>query len=120
MYSLPVLLQEYNFCILLISNNVNLLLLGNNVDREMKILLALAIIFVVCQFFPIIGDVYKLVGTIRGTSTNGIRAFNMHIENCIAFANFMLILNSSANFAFYMMNIVEFRQGLLKVNQIYI
>ena len=82
----------------------------------MKILLALATIFVVCQFFPIIGDVYKLVGTITGTSTNGIRAFNMHIENCIAFANFMLILNSSANFAFYMMNIVEFQQGLLKVN----
>ena len=101
-------------------NKVILLLLGNNIDREMKILMALAITFIVCQFFPIIGDVDKLIGTLRETSTNGVRAFNMHIENCIVFAHFMLILNSSVNFAFYMTSIVEFRQGLLKVNQLYI
>ena len=101
-------------------NKVILLLLGNNIDREMKILMALAITFIVCQFFPIIGDVNELICTLRETSTNGVRAFNMHIENCIVFANFMLILNSSVNFAFYMTSIVEFRQGLLKVNQLYI
>ena len=85
-------------------------------DQQMRILLGMAGIFVFCQFFPIVGDVHELICTLHGHDVDGICAFNIHIENCIIFSHFMLILNSSVNFVFYMTNIAQFREGVLKVN----
>ena len=86
----------------------------------MTILLGLAIVFVVCQFLPIVGDVHTLIGTLGGYSIDGIRPFNMHIENCITVGHFMLILNSSVNFVFYMVNTDEYRQEFFRVSLTYV
>ena len=93
---------------------------GTKADREMTILLGLAIVFVVCQFLPIVGDVHTLIGTLGGYSIDGIRPFNMHIENCITVGHFMLILNSSVNFVFYMVNTDEYRQEFFRVSLTYV
>ena len=93
-----------------------LLLAGSTIDQQMRILLGMAVIFVFCQFFPIVGDVYELMCTIGGYSVEGICAFNTPIEICISFSHLMLMVNSSVNFIFYMTNIVKFRQDFLKVN----
>ena len=85
-------------------------------DQQMKILLGMAGIFVFCQFFPIVGDFHELICTVGGHAVDGICAFNIHIENCIIFSHFMLMVNSSVNFVFYMTNIAQFREGVLKVN----
>ena len=102
------------------SNNATFLFLGTKADREMTILLGLAIVFVVCQFLPIVGDVHTLIGTLGGYSIDGIRPFNMHIENCITVGHFMLILNSSVNFVFYMVNTDEYRQEFFRVSLTYV
>ena len=96
------------------------LFLGTKADREMTILLGLAIAFVICQFLPIVGDVHTLIGTLGGSSIDGIRPFNMHIENCITVGHFMLMLNSSVNFVFYMANTDEYRQEFFRVSLTYV
>ena len=100
-------------------NNTTFLFLGTKADREMTILLGLAIVFVVCQFLPIVGDVHTLIGTLGGYSIDGVRPFNMHIENCITVGHFMLMVNSSVNFVFYMVNTDEYRQEFFRVNLTY-
>ena len=75
----------------------------------------MVVTFVFCQFFPIVGDVYELICLLEGNSTEGICESNIHIENCINFGHFMLMVNSSVNFIFYMTNIVKFREEFLKV-----
>ena len=85
----------------------------------MKILLGLAIAFVFCQFLPIVGDVHTLIGTLGGYSIDGVRPYNMHIENIITVGHFMLMVNSSVNFFFYMANTVEYRQEFLRVSLTY-
>ena len=85
-------------------------------DQQMRILLGMAGIFVFCQFFPIVGDFHELICTVGGHAVDGICAFNTHIENCIIFSHFMLMVNSSVNFVFYMTNMDQFREGVLKVN----
>ena len=105
---------------LLILNAGILLFVGRNLYQETRILLTMAVVFVFCQFFPIVGDFHELICTVAGYSVDGVRAYNVHIENCIHFGHFMLMVNSSVNFVFYMMNIVKFRQGFVKVNQSYV
>ena len=105
---------------LLILNGVILLFVGRNLYQETRTLLTMAVVFVFCQFFPIVGDFHELICTVAGYSVDGVRAYNVHIENCIHFGHFMLMVNSSVNFVFYMMNIVKFRQGFVKVNQSYV
>ena len=75
----------------------------------------MVVTFVFCQFFPIVGDVYELICLHEGNSTEGICESNLHIENCINFGHFMLMVNSSVNFIFYMNNIAKFRQEFMKV-----
>ena len=97
-----------------------LLLTGiRRIDQQMRILLGMAVIFVFCQFFPIVGDLYELMCTLGGQAIDGICEFNTPIELCICFSHLMLIVNSSVNFIFYMTNIVKFRQEFTKVNQTY-
>ena len=75
----------------------------------------MVVVFIFCQFFPIVGDVYELVCLLTGNNTEGICKSNIHIENCINFGHFMLMVNSSVNFVFYMTNIAKFREGFLQV-----
>ena len=87
-----------------------------NINQELRVLLVMAVLFVFCEFFPIVGDFYELICTLKGYSADGACPYNVYIENCIHFGHFMLVVNSSVNFIFYMMNIVKFRQGFVKVN----
>ena len=96
-------------------NDNNILFLGSKVCQQTKILFGMVITFVFCQFFPIVGDAYELICLLEGNSTEGICESNIHIENCINFGHFMLMVNSSVNFIFYMTNIAKFRQEFLKV-----
>ena len=90
-------------------------LLGSTICQQTKILLGMVVVFVFCQFFPIVGDVYELMCLLAGNNSEGICVSNVHIENSINFGHFMLMVNSSVNFVFYMTNIAKFREGFLQV-----
>ena len=94
---------------------INCLFLGSTICQQTKILVGMVVVFIFCQFFPIVGDVYELVCLLTGNNTEGICKSNIHIENCINFGHFMLMVNSSVNFVFYMTNIAKFREGFLQV-----
>ena len=86
---------------------------------QTKILVGMVIVFIFCQFFPIVGDVYELMCLLRGNNNAGICESNIHIDNLISWGHLMLMVNSSVNFVFYMSNIEKFRNGFLKVKLTY-
>ena len=90
-------------------------LLGSTICQQTKILVGMVVVFIFCQFFPIVGDVYELMCLLTGNNSEGICVSNVHIENAINFGHFMLMVNSSVNFVFYMTNIAKFREGFLQV-----
>ena len=74
-------------------------------------------VFVLCQCFTIGADAYELICTIGGSMTGRTMCTaNIHIENVINFSHFMLAVNSSVNFIFYMMNIEGFRKEFMNVS----
>lgn len=74
-------------------------------------------VFVICQCFTIGADVYELICILGGfTEEQTLCDSNIHVENVINVAHFMLAVNSSVNFIFYLMNIDEFRRNFLKVS----
>ena len=77
----------------------------------------MVLVFIFCQAFTIVADIYELMCTIfpdEGEST--FCTSNIHIENFIDVAHFMIAVNSSVNFIFYMVNIKEFREAFIKVS----
>ena len=74
-------------------------------------------VFVICQCFTIGADAYELICTLGGyKQEQTLCDANIYVENLINVAHFMLVLNSSVNFIFYMMNIDEFRRNFVKVS----
>ena len=74
-------------------------------------------VFIICQCFTIGADMYELICTLGGfTQEQTMCDSNTHVENLINVAHFMLAVNSSVNFIFYMMNIAEFRRIFVKVS----
>ena len=73
-----------------------------------------------CQSFPIVANVYELVCTLKQDSSNNKEPIaclaNEHIENLIDVGHFMLALNSSINFIFYMIYMKKFKEQFLKVS----
>ena len=81
------------------------------------ILKGMVAVFVLCQCFTIGADAYELICTIGGSMTGQTMCTaNIHIENIINFSHFMLAVNSSVNFIFYMMNIEGFRKEFMNVS----
>ena len=81
------------------------------------ILKGMVAVFVLCQCFTIGADAYELICTIGGSMTGQTMCTaNIHIENVINFSHFMLAVNSSVNFIFYMMNIEGFRKEFMNVS----
>ena len=81
--------------------------------------MGLVVTFVFCQCFTIVADVHELI-CVLGNSKNYITGcpskigfFN--VNNFISWGHFMLCVNSSVNFIFYMVHIKEFRDAFLKV-----
>ena len=80
------------------------------------ILKGMVAVFVFCQCFTIGADAYELICTLGNSmSTQTMCDTNIHIERVINIAHFMLAVNSSVNFIFYMLNIEEFRIKFIKV-----
>ena len=90
---------------------------GNDIFQQTKILMGLVVVFVFCQCFTIVADVYELictVGSTKGTKSANCPS-NTHIENFISWGHLMLAINSSVNFIFYMIHIREFRDSFFRV-----
>ena len=88
--------------------------------QQLRILKGMVAVFVFCQCFTIVADVYELICTIGMSGPNRTRCpSNIHIENLINVAHFMLSINSSINFIFYMVNINGFQKSFVKVCNIF-
>ena len=85
--------------------------------QQQRILKGMVAVFVFCQCFTIVADVYELICTIGVSNDNAqpLCPYNVHIENLINVAHLMLAINSSVNFIFYMMNINYFKDSFVKV-----
>jgi len=84
--------------------------------QQTRILWGMVLVFIFCQSFTIVADIYELFCTIFPSA--GATTFcqsNIHIENFIDVAHFMIAVNSSVNFIFYMVNIKEFREAFLQL-----
>ena len=74
-------------------------------------------IFVLCQCFTIGADAYELICALGASMREEtICTSNIHIDNVINVSHFMLAVNSSVNFIFYMMNIEGFKKEFLNVS----
>ena len=86
--------------------------------QQLRILKGMVAVFVFCQCFTIVADVYELICTIGMSGPERTRCpYNIHIENLINIAHFMLSINSSFNFIFYMININGFKTSFIKVRK---
>ena len=81
------------------------------ITRQQQILKGMVAVFVFCQCFTIVADVYELICTLGAEQCD----YNVHIENLINVAHLMLALNASVNFIFYMMNIDNFKESFIQV-----
>ena len=68
--------------------------------QQLRILKGMVAVFVFCQCFTIVADVYELICTIGMSGPERTRCpYNIHIENLINIAHFMLSINSSMFYA---------------------
>ena len=81
------------------------------ISRQQQVLKGMVAVFVFCQCFTIVADVYELICTLGAEQCD----YNVHIENLINVAHLMLALNASVNFIFYMMNIDNFKESFIQV-----
>ena len=88
---------------------------GND-QRKTNILLPIVVVFVVCQSFTIVADVYEAVSCTEQNKTQSLCLSNTHIENIIDIAHFMLSFNSSINFLLYVIHDRTFRETFVKVS----
>ena len=81
-------------------------------NDQTKILTWMVIVFVFCQCFTIIADIYDFICVVFSSSRV---PSNIHIDNLIYMGHFMLALNSSVNFIFYILHIKAFRKHFVQV-----
>ena len=81
-------------------------------NDQTKILTWMVIVFVFCQCFTIIADIYDFICVVFSSSRV---PSNIHIDNLIYMGHFMLALNSSVNFIFYILHIKAFRKQFVQV-----
>ena len=85
--------------------------------------MGLVVVFVFCQCFTIVADVYELTCAL-GNSNNyntrcPVNAGLLNVNNFISWGHFMLAINSSINFVFYMIHVKEFREEFIQVTPYY-
>ena len=78
------------------------------------------LVFVICQSFTIVADVYEALHCVSQDKKYSLCYSNDHIENIIDIAHFMLSINSSINFLLYVIHDKIFRDALIKVRQLHI
>ena len=78
--------------------------------------MGLVVVFVLCQSFTMVTDVFELFCTLSRSQNSGSKCLiPKQINNLISCGHFMLAVNSTVNFVFYMIYIKEFRDSFLKV-----
>ena len=82
-------------------------------NEQTKILTWMVLMFVFCQCFTIAADIYDLICVLVISSATC--PANIHVENLIQLGHFMLAVNSSVNFIFYMIHIEKFREAFIQV-----
>ena len=88
--------------------------IGND-NREAKILTSVVLVFVTCQSFTIVADVYEGIICSQQNLKHSMCISNDHIENIIDISHFMISVNSSINFLLYAYHDSIFRKALAKV-----
>ena len=95
---------------------------GNDIFQQTKVLMGLVVVFVFCQCFTIVADVHELI-CVLSSSNDDKNTFHcpskmgiVNVNNFISWGHFMLAVNSSVNFIFYMIHIKEFRDAFFKVS----
>ena len=89
---------------------------GNDLFRQTKVLMGLVVVFVLCQSFTMVTDVFELFCTLSRSQNSGSKCLiPKQVNNLISCGHFMLVVNSTVNFVFYMIYIKEFRDSFLKV-----
>ena len=88
--------------------------IGND-NREAKILTSVVLVFVTCQSFTIVADVYEGIICSQQNLKHSMCISNDHIENIIDISHFMISVNSSINFLLYAYHDSIFRKTLAKV-----
>ena len=93
-------------------NEKEAMLQQRKLNDQTKILTWMVIVFVFCQCFTIIADIYDFICVVFSSSRV---PSNIHIDNLIYMGHFMLALNSSVNFIFYILHIKAFRKHFVQV-----
>ena len=88
--------------------------IGND-NREAKMLTSVVLVFVICQSFTIVADVYEGVICSQQNLKHSMCFSNDVIENIIDISHFMISVNSSVNFLLYAYHDSMFRKALAKV-----
>ena len=99
-------------------NNFFLYVKIGNDNRESKILTSIVLVFIICQSFTIVADVYEGVVCSQENLKHSICISNDHIENIIDISHFMISANSSVNFLLYAYHDNIFRNALSKVRSL--
>ena len=75
-------------------------------------------VFVVCQSFTIVADIYEVVTCSYEEIKSSLCSSTDHIENIIDIAHFMLSFNASVNFLLYAIHDQMFRDAFVKVSML--
>ena len=100
---------------------------SNDNTRQSKILLSIIVMFVFCQCFTIIPDIYEL-NCFLSTENLLPQLFRFYDDDhqcqyytyhLIEISHLMLAVNSSINFIFYTIHIKLFRENIMKVSPLW-
>ena len=90
---------------------------NSNNSTQSRILFSIIVMFVFCQFFTIIPDIYELKCALSTPNDKQQCQYTYkYTYHLIEVSHLMLAVNSSINFIFYTIHIKLFRQNYTKVN----
>ena len=88
--------------------------------KEARILISIVVVFIFCQSFTIVADAYEAFTCSYEKMRKSMCPSNPTIENIIDFSHFLLTINSSINFALYVIHDKTFKEAIVKVTKMYI
>ena len=88
--------------------------------KEARILISIVVVFIFCQSFTIVADAYEAFTCSYEKMRKSMCPSNPTIENIIDFSHFLLTINSSINFALYVLHDKTFKEAIVKVSKMYI
>ena len=83
--------------------------------KEARILVSIVAVFIFCQSFTIVADAYEAFTCSFEDMSKSMCPSNPTIENIIDISHFLLTINSSINFALYVIHEKTFKEAIIKV-----